>query len=361
MPVYLVRAACSAQCACKTCRFYLKSPRQSVPCVNSCAKSCAYSLRTSPYDFARVAAASRSGLRQLLHAYAITCQHTRQRGGTAKITVMTPDEYCQQKAAPRGSSFYYSVLFQDLSRRRALTALHALRRELAGVVHAPSDENAARIKLAWWRHELGEMFSGNPQHLVTRALAPGLEPYRISHQHLDQVVDGMEMDLLQARYLDFAALARYCSLASGAFEQCVAGILCPDGDAAPDYAHHLGMALALTRMIRNAGDDARRGRVYLPVNELQQFNVPVADILNARHSDHFHQLMQFQWERADTHYDQALAALRHSQRKAQRVGLITAAIHRTLLNEIRADGFQVLRQRTRWQSRWRNSASCGQR
>ena len=259
---------------------------------------------------------------------------------------MTPDEYCQQKAAPRGSSFYYSVLFLDPSRRRALTALHALRRELAGVVNGTSDENAARIKLAWWRHELGQMFSGKPQHLVTRALAPSLEPYCISHQQLDQVIDGMEMDLLQTRYLDFAGLARYCGLASGAFEQCVIGILGPGADAVPAYASHLGMALALTRMIRNAGDDARRGRVYLPVNELQQFNVPVADILNARYSDNFHQLMQFQWERASIYYDEALAALPQPQRRAQRAGLISAAIHRTLLDEIRADGFQVLRQRT---------------
>ena len=259
---------------------------------------------------------------------------------------MTPDEYCQQKAAPRGSSFHYSVLFLDASRRRALTALQALRCELAGVVHAPADENAARIKLAWWRHELGEMFSGSPQHLVTRALAPSLEPYRISNQQLDHVIDGMEMDLLQTRYLDFAGLERYCSLASGAFEQCVAGILGSGQDATQVYASHLGMALALTRMIRNAGDDARRGRVYLPVNELQQFNVPVADILNARHSENFHLLMQFQWERASRFHDEALAALPQHQRRAQRAGLITAEIHRTLLDEIRAEGFQVLRQRT---------------
>ncbi len=265
---------------------------------------------------------------------------------TAKITAMTPDEYCQQKAAPRGSSFYYSVLFLEPSRRRALTALHALRRELAGVVHAPSDENAARIKLAWWRHELGQMFNGNPQHLVTRALALYLEPYRISHQLLDQVIDGMEMDLLQTRYLDFPGLKRYCDLVSGGFEQCVAGISCPDMDAVAEYANHLGMALALTRVIRNAGDDARRGRVYLPVNELQQFNVPVADILHARYSDNFKQLMQFQFARASGCYSAALTALPRDARRTQRAGLITAAISRTLLDEIRTDGFQVLRQRT---------------
>lgn len=263
-----------------------------------------------------------------------------------KIPAMTPDEYCQQKAAQRGSSFYYSVLFLDAPRRQALAALQALRLELAEVVDATADENAARIKLAWWRHEVGQMFHGNPQHLVTRALAPCLARYHIRHEQVDQMVDGMEMDLLQTRYLDFHALERYCDLVSGAAEHCAAAILGWEQEAAPAWARHLGTAIELTRIIRDTGGDARRGRVYFPGNELQQFNVPVADILNGRYSNNFNQLMQFQHDRAQTCFDRALAALPQASRKAQRAALVKLRLHRTLLDEMRAGGFQVLYQRT---------------
>lgn len=259
---------------------------------------------------------------------------------------MMPYEYCQQKAAQRGSSFYYSVLFLDVPRRQALMALQALRLELTEVVDATLDENAARIKLAWWRYEASEMFHGNPQHLVTRALAPCLARYRIRHEQLDQMVDGMEMDLLQTRYLDFHALERYCDLVSGAPEHCVAAVLGWDQESAPAWTRHLGMAIELTRIIRDTGGDARRGRVYLPVNELQQFNVPVADILNGRYSDGFKQLMLFQHDRAHACFDRALAELPQASRKAQRAALVKMRLYRTLLDEMRTAGFQVLHQRT---------------
>ena len=259
---------------------------------------------------------------------------------------MTPDEYCQQKTAMRGSSFYYSVLFLDAPQRQALTALQALWLELAEVVNATADENAARIKLAWWRHEVSEMFSGNPQHLVTRALAPCLARYRIRHEQANQSIDGMEMDLLQTRYLDFHALERYCDLVSGAAEHCAAAILGWDQEAAPAWTRDLGIAVELTRIIRDTGGDARRGRVYLPVNELQQFNVPVADILNQRYSDGFMQLMLFQHDRAQAFFERAQTALPQASREAQRATLVKIKLYRTLLDEIRAGGFQVLHQRT---------------
>jgi phytoene synthase len=112
------------------------------------------------------------------------------------------------------------------------------------------------------------------------------------------------------------------------------------------YAHDLGIALQLTNIIRDVGEDARRGRIYLPVDELQRFNVPAADLLQSRYSDNFKQLMAFQAERAQSYYDKALEQLPKQDRKPQRAGLIMAAIYRTTLDEITRDGFQVLHQRT---------------
>ena len=259
---------------------------------------------------------------------------------------MTPSEYCEQKAGRIGSSFYYSILFLDPARRCAMIALAAFSRELHDIVESTVDENAARIKLAWWRTEIAALFRGDPQHMVTRALAPCLDPFRIVRRCLDDLIDGVEMDFLQTRYLDFIALERYCQLAAAAASECAANVNGHTAETTLVYARHLGVALRLSRIFQNVGEDARRGRVYLPVNELQQFGVPVADILNARYSDNFTSLMQFQYDRASRYFGSALTRLPAQDRSAQLTGLIAAAIYRTLLEEIRADGFRVLHQRT---------------
>jgi phytoene synthase len=258
---------------------------------------------------------------------------------------MTPDEYCQQKAAASGSSFYYSFLFLPPERRRAITALYAFCREVDDVVDETADENVARVKLAWWREEVDRTFRGDPQHLVTRAIAACPSTMGITRERLQEIMDGMEMDLMQSRYLDFVGLERYCYLVAGVVGLCAADIFGRTEPATLDYARNLGLAFQLTNIIRDVGEDARRGRIYLPMDELRRFNVPAADILNARYSEAFTALMEHQTRRALDYYAAAMAALPAADRRAQRPGLIMAAIYRTLLEEIRRDGFQVLHQR----------------
>ena len=258
---------------------------------------------------------------------------------------MSPDEYCQQKAVQSGSSFYYSFLFLPAERRRAITALYAFCREVDDTVDECTDPAIARNKLAWWRKEVGAMLDGHPTHPVTQALQPHLQAYQLDGAHLLAIIDGMEMDLDQTRYLDFAGLKRYCGHVAG-----VVGILSARifGTTRPEtlqYAEKLGLAFQLTNIIRDVGEDARKGRIYLPVNELQQFNVKAADILNARHSEDFEKLMQFQAARAQEAYQEAFALLPAEDRRAQRPGLMMAAIYRALLNEIEADRFPVLQQK----------------
>ncbi|SNS62524.1 farnesyl-diphosphate farnesyltransferase [Noviherbaspirillum humi] len=258
---------------------------------------------------------------------------------------MSPDDYCQQKAVQSGSSFYYSFLFLPPERRRAITALYAFCREVDDTVDETSDPSVARTKLAWWRREIGLMLEGHPTHPVTRALQPHMATYGLEGRHLLAIIDGMEMDLDQTRYLDFAGLQRYCWHVAS-----VVGILSARifGATHPDtlkYAEKLGLAFQLTNIIRDVGEDARKGRIYLPVDELQRFSVTAADILNARHSEKFEQLMRFQAERARTLYDEAFTLLPARDRKAQRPGLIMAAIYHALLDEIERDGFHVLQQK----------------
>ncbi|MEH6434130.1 presqualene diphosphate synthase HpnD [Massilia sp. DD77] len=258
---------------------------------------------------------------------------------------MSPDEYCQQKTLQSGSSFYYSFLFLPPERRRAITALYAFCREVDDTVDDATDQSVARIKLAWWRTEVSAMYKGTPTHPATQALAPHVEPYKLDEKHLLAIVDGMEMDLDQSRYLDYAGLQRYCwHVASvvGILSASIFGYTRPETLA---YAEKLGLAFQLTNIIRDVGEDARKGRIYLPVNELQQFGVTAADLLNARHSEKFEALMRFQTERAQRTYDEALALLPKEDRRAQRPGLMMSAIYRTLLDEIARDGFHVLTQR----------------
>ncbi len=258
---------------------------------------------------------------------------------------MSPDDYCQQKAAQSGSSFYYSFLFLPPERRRAITALYAFCREVDDTVDECTDAAIAQAKLIWWRKEINAMLAGNPSHPVTKALQPHLIPYAIEGKYLLAIIDGMEMDLNQTRYLDFPGLQRYCWHVAG-----VVGILSASifGVTRPEtlqYAEKLGLAFQMTNIIRDVGEDARIGRIYLPVNELQQFNVTAADILNARHSENFEKLMRFQAQRAQKLYDEAFALLPSEDRRTQRPGLIMAAIYRALLDEIERDGFHVLSQR----------------
>jgi phytoene synthase len=259
---------------------------------------------------------------------------------------MSPDEYCQQKAARSGSSFYYSFLFLPPPKRRAITALYAFCREVDDVVDECHDAQIAATKLVWWRQELSSVYGGKPQHPVSQALQSACAEFNLPEEQLQEIIDGMEMDLQQSRYLDFKALSLYCYRVASVVGLLAAEIFGYQDRRTQKYAHDLGVAFQLTNIIRDVGEDARMGRIYLPIDELQRFEVTAADILNARHGDKFQRLMAFQVERAESYYAQAIDALPASDRRTQRPGLVMAAIYRTLLDEIKRDGYQVLTQRT---------------
>ena len=259
---------------------------------------------------------------------------------------MTPEQYCQHKAAQSGSSFYYSFLFLQPERRRAITALYAFCREVDDVVDECTDVQLARTKLAWWRAELVSMYQGKPSHPVTQSLAEATHSYNLPQELLMEIIDGMEMDLSQTRYADFKALHLYCYRVASVVGLLAAEIFGYQDRQTLKYAHDLGMAFQLTNIIRDVGEDARLGRIYLPADELVRFGVPVEDILHARYSNAFSSLMEFQIERAESLYEQAFAQLPAQDRRAQRPGLVMAAIYRALLQEIRRDGCRVLDRRT---------------
>jgi len=259
---------------------------------------------------------------------------------------MDPHQYCQRKAAASGSSFYYGFLFLPEDRRRAITALYAFCREVDDVVDECSDAAVARMKLAWWRKEIGAVYSGSPQHPVARALASLLPRYRLPEERLNEIIDGMEMDLERNRYPDFEALKLYCHRVAGVVGLLSAEIFGYEDARTLDYAADLGLAFQLTNIIRDVGEDARRNRIYLPLDELARHGVDVADLVQGRETGDFRRLMELQIERTHDCYRQAFSKLPPVDRPAQRPGIIMAAIYQALLEEIRAEGCHVLTQRT---------------
>jgi len=263
---------------------------------------------------------------------------------------MTPQQYVQDKAAASGSSFYYAFMFLPTPRREAITAFYAFCREVDDVVDELSDSQVAATKLAWWQREVLQSFAGQPSHPVTRALMPLAAGHGIEARHLLAVIEGCQMDLEQSRFLDYPGLQRYCHLVAGVVGEVACNIFGRSEDATVAYAHRLGQAMQLTNIIRDVGDDARRGRIYLPISELQQFEVKAHELLLCSppwaYSPRFSALMRFQADRAHRLYEEAYALLPEADRVNQKPGLMMANIYRTLLREIEAGGFQVLHQRT---------------
>ena len=258
---------------------------------------------------------------------------------------MTPQDYVQEKAAASGSSFYYAFLFLPAPKRAAITAFYAFCREVDDVVDDATDHGVAATTLAWWQAEVAKSFAGQATHPVMLALMAVAPSYGIEQRHLQAVIEGCLMDLSQTRYLDYPGLARYCHLVAGVVGEVAAQIFGQTKPQTTSYAHTLGQALQLTNILRDVGEDAMRDRIYLPINDMQQFGVTAQDILNRSYSDKFTSLMQFQAQRAHGLYDQALALLPAADRRAQKPGLMMASIYRALLREIEADGFKVLHQR----------------
>lgn len=258
---------------------------------------------------------------------------------------MTPQEYVQQKAAASGSSFYYAFLFLPPARRQAISAFYAFCREVDDIVDEVSESNVAHAKLAWWRQEVTQAFAGQPQHPVMQALMPGAQEFGLNASQLLAVIEGCQMDLSQTRYLDRVALERYAHLVAGVVGEVSARIFGQTDDGTTAYAHRLGLAFQWTNILRDVGEDALRGRIYLPIADLQRHDVKAHEILNRVDSDRFKQLMTELCAYTQGLYDEALALLPAQDRRAQKPGLMMCSIYRTLLSEISQAGFPVLRER----------------
>ena len=259
---------------------------------------------------------------------------------------MTPDQYCQDKAAKSGSSFYYSFLFLPPQQRRAIISLYAFCREVDDVVDETEEHEIARIKLAWWREEIAKVFEDKAEHMVGKALQQTIKDFDLSQEHFIEIIDGMEMDLDYNAYPTFKELSLYCYRVASVVGLMSAEIFGYDDRKTLKYAHSLGMAFQLTNILRDVHEDSLRGRLYIPLDELERYGVTTDELMENKTTDNIRALLKFQAERAQNYYNEAFELLPDCDRHPQRSGLIMSTIYRTILDEIEKDGYRVLEHRT---------------
>ncbi len=255
---------------------------------------------------------------------------------------MTEDEYCQEKTQQSSSSFYYSFLFLETPQRQAMNALYAYCREVDDVVDSCSDPNVAANKLAWWREEIFHLFHGTPNHPVTLALKKTIKIYPLQEKHLLELISGMEMDLQKQRYRSFNDLSLYCYRVASVVGLLTIEILGYKKADTIKYAHNLGMALQLINILRDVKEDAQRGRIYIPQDEMIQFGVNEDMLFSHENTPQTLALFDFQAKRAEQYYQKAFEYLPQSDRYAQKTGIIMAEIYFSLLKKIRSQHYPIL-------------------
>jgi len=250
---------------------------------------------------------------------------------------MTPIQYCYEKVKASKSNFTWAFYFISQNRRDALISLYAFCREIDDIVDETLELEVATAKINWWKAEVNRLFHETPQHPVTKSLLNFVHTYELNEAYFIEMLDGMEMDLKFNRYENFKQLQLYCYRVAGVVGILSVKILGFKNQATLKYAHDLGIALQLTNIIRDVGEDARKNRIYIPLDELKEFNVPEDDILKFKESNRVSNLIMHQITRAEVFYKNAYQKLPKEDINQQIPGLIMGKIYETLLIEIKRD------------------------
>jgi len=243
------------------------------------------------------------------------------------------------------SSFYYSFLFLPRPKRDAIYAVYALCRAVDDVADDAGDMEAKAQRLKGWREELDRCYAGRPTHPITRALRDCLSRYPIPKGYFEELIAGVEMDLTLTRYRTFADLTRYCYRVAS-----VVGLICIEifgyrREATKEYAINLGLALQLTNILRDLKTDGRRGRIYLPQEDLERFGYREDDLLHCRYTPGFFPLMRFEADRARDYFRRAAESLPSEDRKNMVAAEIMGRIYRETLEMIARKEFRVFEDR----------------
>jgi 15-cis-phytoene synthase len=270
--------------------------------------------------------------------------------GLAERSLAQDYARCAEITRRASSNFYYAFMLLDAERRRALYAVYAFCRfvdDIADEIMDNAGVKDASAMLALWRKELHNVFAGSPGRPVSRALAEVVRRFPIPRHYFEEVIDGVEMDLSRTRYATFGELELYCHRVASAV-----GLICIEifgyaNASARIYAERLGLAFQLTNIIRDVSEDAARGRIYLPLEDLARFHVADDEILRGVYSPRFLALMEFEADRAYSFYREAVQALALEDRASLLAAEGMRLIYAALLERIARANFRVLDQRIR--------------
>ena len=257
---------------------------------------------------------------------------------------------CASITRRSSSNFYYAFMLLPAERRQALYSVYAFCRFVDDIADdAVGDEAGGKPAklLARWREELERVFNGSPTHAISRALAYNVRRFAIPRRYFEEIIDGVEMDLGRTRYATFEELRLYCYRVASAV-----GLVCIEifGYRNPrtrDYAENLGIAFQLTNIIRDLSEDAARGRIYLPLEDLARFDVSEDEILRGADTIELRRLLEHEVERARSFYAQAENALAAEDRAAMVCAEAMRSIYRALLERIASKGCGVVGRRHR--------------
>ena len=248
---------------------------------------------------------------------------------------MTPDQYCKEKLNASHSNFAMAFIFLSNKKRKAMNALYAFCREVDDIADECKEYEIGKNKLDWWRVEIQRLFDNNPQHPVTKALLPHIKNYQLNQEYFIEILDGMEMDLNFNRYESFKQLQLYCYRVASVVGIMSAKIFGYKNVQTNKYAHNLGIALQLTNIMRDIGEDARRDRIYVPLDQLKTLNISENEILALTKNEKFIDLINHLSLQAKGFYLEAIRQLPKEDKWSQLPGLIMANIYYILLHEIR--------------------------
>jgi 15-cis-phytoene synthase len=253
-------------------------------------------------------------------------------------------ERCAEITRRSSSNFYYAFMLLPAERRRALYAVYAFCRFVDDIADDESIREPALL-LARWREELDRAYGGAPTRPVSRALADAARRFSIPREYFEDVIAGVEMDLSRRRYATFDELRLYCYRVASAVGLICIEIFGYSNPAAKVYAENLGIAFQITNILRDVREDAARGRIYLPLEDLARFGVTEDEILRGVYSDAFVRLMEFEANRAREYYERAERALPPEDRSSLLTAEAMRSIYGALLNLIVSSHYRVFDRR----------------
>ncbi len=270
------------------------------------------------------------------------CNSEAKAGADTPLRLTLDGDYgrCAQITRRASSNFYYAFMLLPRERRLALYSVYAFCRFVDDIADDDGVNDPAAM-LGRWRAELDKVFAGTPSRAISRALSENVRRFNIPRRYFEEVIDGVEMDLTQRRYQSFADLSLYCRRVASAV-----GLICIEifgyrNQSARVYAEQLGIAFQLTNIIRDVGEDAARGRIYLPLEDLAHFEVPEAEILHSVYSPQFRRLIAFEAERARQYYREAEQALADEDRGSMLAAEGMRLIYASLLERIARADYRV--------------------